>query len=453
MKSLIPPALAIAVLLGACQVKAPTLKRPPAVGSVKPTGGSPSVAPKASPSPLAPTRLVKGTVRIDAHYIISDNGLGILSDNGLGLIGNNGGGVMVVDNQPITIGSGIVSNNGAGVVVSGRTRYGLLADASVAVGQIMAVEGMGVVAVSLLTGKPISGAVRSDAQGRFSLAVTEAITENIRLVAKVPTAMADDPRQQDARLTYELLVSPTAAQEGELNEDTRVASRYLREAARDKIGFLLAGNDATDEATLKDPSLTGGAQIFIMQMAKELRAAVQAAKVPTSGLSGLGQRVLDGCLAYVDLANIAVDKDNTIWKGAPADAKAIAVMGEAFAELRLAATAKMAQQPTFFVGKPYLEKASTRRLAVGLPPYEIKRPSDFVDFIFDEYIADNSARYDEMDAALEDLGLTAKEDGHYLIKSKLSASAKSIFLQIALTITGQAEAKQAILQLIRDAGR
>lgn len=452
--------VALVLALSACQVKTPAGARPAPTSSKQAGANKPIALTQASPTPAIRTRWVKGTVRIDAHYIISDNGLGLISDNGLGIalrgsaiVSNNGGSVMVVDGQAIAVGGRILSNNGAGALAGRPAGYGLLAAPGVAVGQVMAVKGMGVVAVSLLTGKPLSEAVLSDAAGRFALAVPEAIAENIRLVAKVPSAQADDPRQRDARLEYGLLVSPTAALDGELNEDTRVASRYLREAARDKVGYILRGDAATDEATLKDPSLSGGAQVFILQMAKDFRQAVQDARVPAAALPKLGQRVLDASLAYVDLANITVDADNTVWKSAPPGAKAIPVMGEVFAQLRQAAAVKMAAQPDYFVGKPYLEKASTRRLAAGLAPYEIKRPSDFVDFVFDEYVADNSVRYDELDAALEDLGLTDKEDGHYLVKSKLSASAKSIFLQIALTMTGQADAKQAAMQIIKDAGR
>lgn len=432
-------------------------KKPATAASTKPVkaAASPSAA------PTGPMRLVQGTVRIDAHYIlsnaagslISNNGLSLISDAGGGLISDAGGGLMVVDGKSIAIGAGIVSNAGAGIVVSGRTRYGLSATPAVAVGEVLPVEGMGVVALSLITGQPISVAVRSDKQGGFKLEVPEAIAENIRLVAKVPTAKADDPLQRDRRLEYGLVLSPAGTDAREFNEDTRVASRFLRESALDKGTFLLGGTELDNDAHFTDPSLSGPVQALVLQMAKEFRQAVKDAQVPASAMPSLVQRVLDVALAYVDLQTIVIDPNNTVWRSAPANAKAIPVLAETLAELRMAAAAKMAANPAYFDGKPYMESANTRRLSLGLSAYTIKRPSDFVDFIFDEYVADNSIRYDRIGIVLDDLGLTAQEDGQHLVKSKLSAGGKSIFLKLFMTMMTRPEVKTEIMAQIKAAGK
>jgi hypothetical protein len=305
----------------------------------------------------------------------------------------------------------------------------------------------------LLNGQPISTAVLTDADGQFEVRVPEAIAQNIRLVAKVPTAKATDPLQTDRRFEYNLLVGAKASTRGELNEDTRVANAFLRDCGQSTVSFLLDPDQIADQGNFLDPSLSGPIQALVLQMAQEFKTAVAEAKLTVAQRKALGPRILDAALAYVDLEGIEVDTANTIWKSAPAGTKALPALNVTLAELREAATKRLATSPTYFDHKPYLDTANARRKGLGLDAYEIRRPADFLDFIFDEYVAEGSRRYDAMDAALEDVGLTVKEDDRFLVKSKLSATTKSIFLKVALVLLTNAEAKASIMSLIKDGAK
>src|SRR5687768_11481504 len=96
---------AMTLVLGACNMAAPGKARTP----VKPKTTAVTPKPKASRKPVlleGPTAQLKGTIAIDAHYIISNNAGAVisnnagsaialkegklLSDNGLGLLSDNG---------------------------------------------------------------------------------------------------------------------------------------------------------------------------------------------------------------------------------------------------------------------------------------------------------------------------------------------------------------------------
>ncbi|MFN3430244.1 MAG: hypothetical protein ACK46X_09845, partial [Candidatus Sericytochromatia bacterium] len=193
---------AMTLVLGACNMAAPgkprTPVKPKATASAKPK-------PSATRKPVlleGPTASLKGTIAIDAHYILSnnagalisnnsgsaialnegkllsDNGLGLLSDNGLGLLSDNG--------------LGIIANNSGGLISNGAASYNVrhsryrIQATDVPLGQVLPVKGMAVFPISLRTGEIVARPVFTDAQGGYTLVVPEAVKGNIRLVARVP---------------------------------------------------------------------------------------------------------------------------------------------------------------------------------------------------------------------------------------------------------------------------
>ncbi|MNU08008.1 hypothetical protein D3C72_2538760 [compost metagenome] len=68
-------------------------------------------------------------------------------------------------------------------------------------------------------------------------------------------------------------------------------------------------------------------------------------------------------------------------------------------------------------------------------------------------MVDSTGRFDELDAIFADLGMDELEEGESLPKRQLAAAWKSIFLQVSMTMMTNAEAKKAILAVIRDAGK
>ncbi|HEY9721456.1 MAG TPA: hypothetical protein V6D47_05555, partial [Oscillatoriaceae cyanobacterium] len=147
---------------------------------------------------------------IDAGYVLSlgrgqiigNNGSSVLMLTGdtmldptdIGIISHNGGSIISHN------GGTIISHNGGSIISHNGGSYRLLDD--VPLGTVLPVEGMGVVPISLSTGKALGGAVATDASGKYTLEIPADQRGNVLVVAEVPGRNIDDPILDDPRLLY-----------------------------------------------------------------------------------------------------------------------------------------------------------------------------------------------------------------------------------------------------------
>jgi hypothetical protein len=436
-----------------------------------------SPTPAAAATPGVPMRAVQGTISIDGGYLLgaagaiarSEDRAGSLLGPAVTLISDMGGAVISLDDGTVVPiggavlsnnggniisnnGGSVVSNNGGGIVIGGRTRYGLAATSPVPLGTLVAVKGMAIVAISLLTGKPLGPATLSEEGGAFRVLLPAAELHGVRLLAKVPTALATDALQGDARLSYSLQVTPTTDKQRVLDEDTAAIAHYLQRIAVGKLMFLLSPDQLDNQANFKDPAFAGPVQALVLGLTGEFNAAVKTAKVPSSRLPALARRMTDVASAYVDLDTVPIDRTNTRWKDAYGDLKAAPSLAAVVKRIREAATTKMRADARYFEGKTYFVAANQARVAAGLAPLAIRKPADFFDFLLETYMAGDGAAYDLIDPVLTDVGLTERDDFGLVVKTQLQASAKSVFLSVATTLLTNPEAKQNVLEQIKAAG-
>lgn len=392
MRRLIGSLVAISWLLSACSLTPTNPRRPIATKSAKP-GALATPKPGASRKPgvllEGPTTAVKGHVEIDAHYIlannagsliannggsaialkagtlISDNGLGIISDNGLGLISDNG--------------LGLISNNGGGIISDNGLGFRILQAAAVELGTVLPVKGMAIIPLSMRTGEVVGKPVFTDAQGAYSIDVPDAVKGNLRLVARVPVAKADDPLATDLSAQYNLVLK-SATQDAVIDEDTSVTTKYVRACFAGRLQDLMVAPDANAAADRLVRSLGFSPSIkdFLSSTVVELNTTAKAAKVhemSDAEAQQVAQRVADVLLSFVELESLVVDpvKYGKIGPKEPA----LPGLTDIVRQLRAAATTKMKTNPDHFNQQAWVTEAKWNR--------PIKKPADLSDFVVDNY--------------------------------------------------------------------
>ncbi|MDB5097723.1 MAG: hypothetical protein JWM80_2144 [Cyanobacteria bacterium RYN_339] len=430
MRRSLPPCLLVLALLSACQAgtrAAVTAARPSP--PAKPTASAtPAAPPRPLQKPPGDSRLLEGTVQLDAGYmasvavgrplaqafavaeaqLLSNNGGNIISDNGGGIISDNGGGILSNN------GGGIVSNNGG--ALTSKVKFGLLADAPPALGQQLPIAGMALAVVGLGDRKPLplgvdaagkpAYVVYSDAQGHYKLFLTQDQTRNVEVVAAVPD-------NADPRLKYGLVVDLTVAGARSFNEESALASDYLRNAIYEMFATSFTsttygegGNTAFDRIPAELRPLAEASMMSFVEDAEARK------RLSVGRFRRAIRRVADALIARVDLASIQTFPFVTgEGKRELPAGPAIPALEALLKEVDEHAAARMAADPHFFDGKPYVTEANLRRAVLGLPAVGIKRPSDVGRFTNEEYAGTSApGRANSSWAVLADIGLSNDKD-------------------------------------------
>lgn len=432
--------LAIVVGLAACRVpggvtgepqprtRSPLVKaaasKPP-VASPSPSAST-STAPSASPSasassaPRAPmplqkpagaTRVLKGTVSIDAHYAASAGGGRIVGNNGgqaiafgdASLIANNGSNV-ISDNGASLIGKvkapiaglvsnnggALVSNNGGGLISDKGVGYRTLQAAAPALGEILPAAGLAIRVFSLRTGEilPIGAdeagkpvyEVYSDAQGRYTLYLPESAVDNVLLQAFVPEKV---DKQLDLRL-----VVPEAEATQTVDVDGSLVTDLLRKALTNnmEVDLRIYAESATlEEAVAKDTEIYSNMfRDLIMQMRRKIFTAAEAAGVKSYSPERrrvLAQRITDAALSHLDLPAIQTNyaRQKLTIPEEPAMEALKALMQENRESLRADMREQLAKGVD--LAAYYAEDEIVKTVnAVTTPPFVIRNPAEAMDF-------------------------------------------------------------------------
>lgn len=464
--------LALALAVQACQatgllaVRADASAKP---ASVKPSAAiaasaAPASAPSAgasgvplaiAPAPLAAapdTVILRGTIKLDASYAVSAGGArvvanqgavavafadaGLIANNTANLIANNGGGVLaqwgagIIANNGgtmTTVGSGgtLISDKGSGLMTGGNNGT-LISDNGAAFtllqvpaiplyGAILPAAGMLVGVVDLrsgelrpigqdATGKP-AYAVYSDSAGGYALHLPAELSANVAVVAVPPASP-----KIDLRLSFDLVTAPRG-EAAAIDEDTALASRFMRDFLRGNIARALSAANAegiTIKTTAIGPELKAVIEAFFSEVNAESRAS-GLQQAPAAEIARVAARVSDTVLAHVDLPAILTSPVlSPRWTEPPAPA--LAVMVDVLRLAREKATAALRLDPDFAAKQPYLITANAE-----LPEaerYVIAKPADFGDFIVKEYLLTARRPAEGIDEVFTSLGAGEKlEDG------------------------------------------
>jgi hypothetical protein len=260
-------------------------------------------------------------------------------------------------------GGNIVAAGGGNVIAPGGGNYRTLAT-SLPAGTMLPASGMVVVALSVTTGKPLTEAVFTDDQGRYTLTLPKGTAENVNLVAAVPGTSEADPKLTDRRLQYSVLTSPGGARA--IDEDTALATRYLRAVFNNKVQAFFQSMLVASEGALKS----------YPQGFRDMIAKAKAAKV--SEMPEPRQRVLYQRATRILMAAIALD-------GAKAELSqdpALPTMVKILREIREAAGKKLAADPTHFTRATYIKEQPLWGCY-----YVIKKPADINDFLVTKYLS------------------------------------------------------------------
>ncbi|MDB5097575.1 MAG: repeat containing protein [Cyanobacteria bacterium RYN_339] len=476
--------LAVMLTLGACQGNSPVkpASPKPSAASVKPTGTTaPIVAQTLLKQPTTAFTKVTGQVKVDAGYligeggaqlgpdgkalIIANNGGGIVANNGGGLIANNAGNLIANNGGGIISdhGNGLLSDSGASLLASadagllgdagasllgdagagliGKTKYHL-AQAGPALGTALPAGGMVVVALDMATGKAVSlgedgagkpvYAVQSNAAGRYELYLPKDLPRNVRLVA-VP------PGTRNTRLVYSLVTPVQATAERALDEDTALASRFLRGCLVSYLqNELLTHADA--DASQANPALALFKPLLVeFQDAAKLGGGD---KLSPAGARYVAQAVADTVCAYADLAAMQTNSRDTEWKG-PVE-PAFPVMIEVLRAVNVAAATKLRADGKAFDARPFLVDANMRRAAAGQASYVLAKPGDVGELMFHEYLDAASKRQQEkLRFVFVDLGVPLDQ------YDRFRAAYSGTFLGLAQLMVSDDQAKAAALATLK----
>jgi hypothetical protein len=418
----------LCTLLVACQAN---------VGGVDPAGRAKkpvTPAATAKPGPAASTgapsampvaaTMLSGMVKMDAGYVVSAGGGNVIAAGGANVVSAGGGNL-------IRVGGQVISAGGANAVSAGGANFRTLASA-LAFGDMLPARGMVVVAVSLRTGEPLGQAVLTNDAGRYTLAIPKSETGNVRIVAAVPGKSDTDPVLSNARLQSEALTTGAAAAEVVVDDDRALVSRYFRQAFVTRMGGLL--NKRTPD--VGEPKTAEEA--FFRQVWGELAAAAVAAKSadwPADRRQAVAQRLADAVIYYVDFASAKVNRDKANWEN-PQEETCFDAYLDIMRRFRLGALQRIAADPRFLEKQTYMQGQAA----------SIERGVELGEHIARTYLGE-SKRYDELKDVFATVGLDRREG------NRLKAAEEGLITAIGLTLVTNADAKAALLELIRTEGQ
>jgi hypothetical protein len=462
---------AAALLVAACQAApAPKAPAPDAERKVAaPRGGSTATQATAAAGgesklvrPPAGTRLLGGTVRVDAAYMAGTGAGRLVGADGATLVGADGATAIAAAGAPLVAagkgnaiaplrpdaGGGLIGPDGASVVSAGGgsligadgaslvgadgASYTLAqADSGLLPGQALPAAGMMVAAISLADDKPVSVgrdadgqpvyAVYTDAEGKYQIYPPEEAHGNLRVVALAGG--------KDARLRYGALADPSRAEKRDVSEAATTAARYVHLCILSQLdGFLRKGKVTRIEVALAaEQASTGMPQPANAGIARleAAAAAIGYEQLPASTRDALLRRIGDIALADLDLTKIRMEDPPGL---------AMDVI-----EDRLE---KGAQQVAELMASPPAGKtaatmfADVAELTVNGVRSEILRPADFNEFIVTRYIAidplDSAVYVDRIHGLRLRMGLPVAEGP----QTDLGAAGYALAIEIGFHLFG-----------------
>jgi hypothetical protein len=455
--------LAISLVVSACQA-VPTStaakgKKPTAAASAKPTAAPSSAATtKPFPAPTAPidATAVTGLLKMDASYVIAAGGGNVIAAGGGNVVAAGGGNVIAagggnlisVGGQVIAAGGGnvvaagggnVIAAGGGNAVASGGANYRVadiaVTETKIPYGIQLPAVGMGVVAVSLRTGKILSEAVLTDGEGRYTVHVPKSESGNFRIVAAVPAKSADDPILKNKALQSESIAHATT-DDVLVDDDRATVSRFFREVFVSRLMDTLS-TDGTSP-------IISGVPLFdsVWQQLVDAAVAAKTRDLPEPERLALATSMADNMIYFVNFKGAKVDRSIPNYQKFKDETSF-----EAFAGImrvcRDAAAAKMANDPDYFAKASYVE-AANKALRVGAAPYTFKKPSDLTDFVVHAYFLDSGRIWSSVEV-LKDLGVDEGEIPHFV-------AAQMGFQQaIGVALIADTQARDALQRLITDA--
>ncbi|MFP5451544.1 MAG: hypothetical protein ACLGG9_07305, partial [Thermoleophilia bacterium] len=276
--------------------------------------------PTVSQTPSVPMRLLSGLVKIDANYIISTGGGNIIAAGGGNIIAAGGGNIIAAGGGNIIAAGGgnIISTGGGNIISTGGGNYRtVLETASLPVGTMLPVKGMGVVAVSLTTGKPIGPMVKTDEKGEYQVPVPESAKDNVLIFSAFPSEDEESARNLDPRLRYGAVVSAKDTETITIDEDQSLLARYTLTVFTGRVTEILEKSpetigpyiDGLLDAWSDSP---GSAALIEMVRAAVLELHAEGTKAGVPGMAPdaqrvIGQRVADALVAHAPLKTFKIN--------------------------------------------------------------------------------------------------------------------------------------------------
>jgi hypothetical protein len=395
---------------------------------------TPKLATSPTPVPEGPFTAVAGNVRLDAAYLVSakagtlvgdtyvalqagrlitDAGSGLLADQGAGLITDNGSGIIANNGGSLVANNGgnLGADHGAPIVANHGAGFGLLlAEGSPtplpAPKALLPVAGLAIVPIDLALGRVFGRVCYTDKTGHFEAHLPPDAKGNVAFAALVPGKDAKDPVLGDRRLQFGLITAVLPSGPVVLDEDTALVATYLRAcfAGQLETAFESDDFDATIAKIAGARAVTGALKVALLSLATELRQRARASGVDKLALDQrrrVSRRAAAAVLSHVDLGAIKLDSAlSPGWKG-PSE-PALQALVAVFKGLREHAAAALAQDPTAFDHKPYLEAAH----------YTVHRASDLGDFVLNTYLlSGDSNAIVNTGLVLADVGANLDADG------------------------------------------
>lgn len=457
MRRAFQPTLAIALLaLVAC---GPSVGKPAARATSKPTGVTSTATPRpASPSPgptpthpptatpapvllARPTgevKLIAGVVRIDATYALAA-GAKLVSNNGAAVL--SAGGTLVANNS-----GNLVSNNGGAILSDHGTGY-RLTQADAKAGEILPAAGMVVTVRSLAdgellplgtdpAGQPVYE-VLTNALGGFELYLP-ANTATLLVETRFPKATGK--AASDPRLAYDL-VSDVASDKLVIDEDTALVTRYARQAWTETIlKFCLVEDSA---GLVREISTDASYKEVMIQTIADFRAIAKETgldKAPEASARAAAARISDALIARVALSEIKLSSATwSRWQGP--EEPAIPALVDVLRQMREAIGAKLAVDPGYFAQQAYVQEVNARR--APLPPYEIRKAADLNELIINEYLATNRPRA-ETDVVFTSMGVGLD------LEERMYAAVNAYIAAVMAVLIADPQAKETAYDLLRN---
>jgi sugar lactone lactonase YvrE len=360
--------------------------------------------------------------------LIGDSGSTLIGDSGSTLIGTDGA-VLIGDSGSTLIGDGgstLTGHAGYVAVVPRSTGFGVLAAAPAPkLGQELPVRGALVGVISLSTGRPISlgldakgkgvPLVYTNAKGGFEVYLPDSITENVLIVSSLP-------RSKDGRLAVNQIINAAKTGNAATTDATTVLTEYLRRTIASRLEELALSN--FPKAAIDDYN-------YILKEEPTFQKLSRARR----------RRVL-GHLADAVLATASLDELLNAPTCSPVPAGCATTLGGYFDRVAAAAAAKLALDKQYFSNAPYIKLAN-----LGLPDdakYKILKPSDLNSFIVNVYIATNAeGRLRPLEEVMIDIGLDPGEIE--TLRGAVNTVATPLIADLLLNVDGT-RARAIVLQ-------
>ncbi len=371
--------------------------------------------------------------------IVANNGGGFISDQGGGIVSNNSGG-LVSNNGPsrtsLSSGAFLRPGDRGGAVVKPYDLQGLLAGLvptrrlAAAGGlphQAFPVGGMLVGVISLADGaylplgvdregKPIY-AVFTDAEGGFKVHLPAGLAKNVLVVSSVPGT-------SDPRLAVDLVASGVSAGGLVVDDASTVATTYLRQSIVARLEEAM-DPDPCRPAPTGDSLSRGGFALTALTYQDVFGAAFKA--LPRPARQRVMARFTDAAIGLTDLATVTINPSYA--EASTATGLAMPVLRRVLAEMEAAVAKHLEASPTYFDDKPYVLIANRER-GSG-PPYVIRKPADFSEFVVRAYLATSDLEVTKrLAGVIVDLGLSPA------LREDMTAAGGSLFAGLVPTIAG-----------------